>query len=543
MKRYLLLLAMTCLCQWSNAQNDGDHLFDQSYLHEIRFESPLPNFFDTLVQIFDDSAFFFEIPYLPGTVIIDGHKIDSVGIRIKGGLSSFANKKPFKVDFNEFVPGLNYDKVKKFNLQNADGDASVQREAIAYEIFRSAGVKAPRTAFAKVYVNNDYHGVYIMVEQLDKNFLRNYFADDEGILYKNKTCELEVASGEEDYSHAEQMFGIASGTTDAEFILQILQSMDTEAFLRYMLLENFLNAVDNPIQVDCNYYLYHSHLTDLITWIPWDFNYALFPFVNYPLIHLSANGNALYQRMQQIQPFRDQYLNLACHFLEYLFVENDLHEMIDKNAALIRDAVELDPRIDFTIAEFDAEVQALKTLMTNRINQYHSDLDQMGFTCNELQPVPFQAVAINEIIASNDSLSGIADPAGGFADWVELYNNTDETVSLENCYLSDDRDFLKRWRFPQGSSIAAGEYLIVWADRDINEDGLHTNFKLSKDGGDLFLLFENNQMIDSISYGPQSTNIPFARFPNGTGPFIFHQSTFGENNALLLGYLNPINTN
>ncbi|MBK8425070.1 MAG: CotH kinase family protein [Lewinellaceae bacterium] len=50
-----------------------------------------------------------------------------------------------------------------------------------------------------------YHGIYIMVEQVDKNFLRNYFADDEGTLYKNKICELEIEAGPATFGHMEEI--------------------------------------------------------------------------------------------------------------------------------------------------------------------------------------------------------------------------------------------------------------------------------------------------------------------------------------------------
>lgn len=528
MKRFLLLLFSFYVVQIINAQNDGDQLFDRTYLHEIRINSPDPDFFQVLIDNYYANVFS-DQPYTVGDVIIDGTPIDSVGVRMKGGLSAFNTKKPLKIDFNEFIDGLEYDGVKKFNMQNADFDATVQREAIAYEMFRQGGVKAPRTAHAEVYINDEFHGVYILVEQVDKNFLRNYFADDEGVLYKNKICELEVASGDEDFSHSDEMLSMVN-LPDNEFVEQIEDVLDTESFLRYFLIQNFINSVDNPIDVGCNYYYYHDPKDDLIHWIPWDFNLSLFGGANYPLIY-DATVDDLYEKMQNVPVYRERYLNMACDFLQYLFDADKINEMIDANADLIRGKVEIDPRYEFAFAEFDAEITNVKNIIANRISQYEMDLQTLNFSCAELMsPVDYNGIVINEFVASNDSLSGIVDSAGSFADWVELFNNTTEEISLEKFYLSDDKDFLKHWRFPVGSSIGGGEYLIVWPDRDLDETGFHADFKLSKDGGQVFLVFENDTVIDSVSYGPQMTNIPYARIPNGTGDFVFHQSTFGADN-------------
>ncbi|MEO1262982.1 MAG: CotH kinase family protein [Bacteroidota bacterium] len=540
MQRFLLFLAGMFACHFTYAQFDGDQLFDQSYVHEIRFESPDPDFFVNLEQLFYDSSLIGNIPYLPGDVIIDGQRIDSSGIRVKGSLSGFAFKKSFKVDFNEFIDGQEYDGVRKFNMQNADFDASVQREAIAYDIFRLAGVKAPRTAFATLYINDEYHGVYILVEQVDKNFLRNYFATDEGILYKNKICSLEVTSGDPDYSFSDALFALDTDLPDSAFMAALEPILDTEAFLRYMLIENFINAVDNPIQVDCNYFLYYNHLDGRLTWIPWDFNFALFGGANFPLIYTNTN-NRIYRRMLDHDVYRERYLELTCQLLDYNFVEERIHHFIDENADLIRDFVEIDPRYEFDFYEFDLETENIKNTITDRINSFQADLADLNYTCQPLvEPVVFQGIVINEFVASNDSLSGIADPAGGFPDWIEFYNNTQDSISLENCYLSDDKDFLKHWRFPASVTIAPDEYLIVFADRDIHEEGLHTDFKLKADTGSIYLIYENNTILDSVNYNQQIKNTPFARFPNGTGPFIYHHSTFGENNENITSVKNEI---
>lgn len=137
-------------------------------------------------------------------------------------------------------------------------------------------------------------------------------------------------------------------------------------------------------------------------------------------------------------------------------------------------------------------------------------------------------LVINELMASNDET--VADQDGEFDDWVEFYNNTDAPISMDGYFLSDDEDDLMKWAFPN-VTIGAGVYLIVWADDDMEQDGLHTNFKLSAGGETLFLVAPDGTIADQVSFGEQSTDISYGRFPNGTGDFQTMFPTFGAENS------------
>jgi len=139
-------------------------------------------------------------------------------------------------------------------------------------------------------------------------------------------------------------------------------------------------------------------------------------------------------------------------------------------------------------------------------------------------------LVINEFMASNDAT--IADQDGEFDDWIELYNNGASSIDISGYSLSDDRDNLAQWAFPVGTSIAANSYLIVWADNDEDQAGLHTNFRLSGGGETIYLTDAAGAFVDTIEYNDQTTNISFGRIPNGTGDFQVMNPTFNaENNA------------
>ena len=118
---------------------------------------------------------------------------------------------------------------------------------------------------------------------------------------------------------------------------------------------------------------------------------------------------------------------------------------------------------------------------------------------------------INEVLASNDSL--LFDLNGEDEDWIELVNTTNASIDLAGFYLSDDPLDLMAWAFPAGTSIPANGYLLVWADNDVNQLGLHANFKLSA-GGDYIYLSHGFNVHDQIAFGPQIANISYARCPD-----------------------------
>jgi hypothetical protein len=131
-------------------------------------------------------------------------------------------------------------------------------------------------------------------------------------------------------------------------------------------------------------------------------------------------------------------------------------------------------------------------------------------------------------MASNDATQ--ADQDGEFDDWIELYNNSGSAIDLEGYFLSDDADELMKWSFPAGSSIASNGYLIIWADDDEEQDGLHTNFKLSAAAEAVFLVDADGNIVDEVSYVDQITDTSFGRYPNGTGDFQLMNPTFNAEN-------------
>ena len=127
-------------------------------------------------------------------------------------------------------------------------------------------------------------------------------------------------------------------------------------------------------------------------------------------------------------------------------------------------------------------------------------------------------IRINEILAQNQI--GEQDETGSYEDWLELMNIGDTSLNLFGLYLSDDRTLLHKWPFPQGINLAPGGFLSVWADNDTSSQSLHAGFKLSASGEALFLSNSLGEIIDSLVFGSQVSDVSLGRCPDGSGDFI-----------------------
>ena len=734
-----ILLLFFCYFFLGNLQaQKGESLFDYSYMHEVRLYFFQDGFFEEMDSLWDihHAASGINVPYTKAYLEIDGVQLDTVGIRIKG-LSSYykANdkKKPFKIDLNEFTDDQEFDGMKKFNLHNGACDPSMLRDFLAYDILRNAGVRAPRVSHCRLYFNDEFWGVYSIIEQIDKTFLDNNFTNDNGTLIKNtgwdelhwkgpdilpylEDYEMKTNEDEDDWSDFLNFVDVLNNSSDAEFPEAIQEVFDVDLYLKVMAVDIMTNNWDSYIDGERNWYLYHEPTSGQFHWIPWDYNLSLggaltvdgapyppfdsacyiqstfsyfsngnsFTFINetipyadqsywdfgdgvvsnesnpthvfnssgtanvcltsfrnengqlcentrckeinldfspgacntitngsspypatdpifqlvaqqdnyccegewdaictlqyyeisnsnqnndigspgvdydlaYPLI-IEDTNKVLIDRLMSVPEFRLRYFDIVCNMLENNFNEERLFPMIDAQADLIRSSIKEDPNYIFTddFFEYDvgngnggggeAEIPALKWLLSRRFAEMADNLEEEGYNCtNAFAEIGWHDVVINEFAASNQEPGGIPEPNGEYGDWIEFYNNTNEPVSFDNLYLTDELENPLWWKFPLGTTIEPNGYLIVWADRDEDQEGLHANFKLSKSGEFIMLMHEDGTVIDSLTYGEQVTNLTSSRLPNGTGDFTIQLPTFQANNDLLNSleeeYLNEI---
>jgi hypothetical protein len=136
-------------------------------------------------------------------------------------------------------------------------------------------------------------------------------------------------------------------------------------------------------------------------------------------------------------------------------------------------------------------------------------------------------VVINEVMA--DNVRTVPDPSGQYDDWIELRNTAARPVSLDGYFLSDDSLDRLKWEFPD-TAIPANGHLVVWADNDLSQPGLHANFRLNSTGAMVILTDPDGFSQDLVVFGPQQPDVSFGRYPDGFGTFRLMNPTFGAPN-------------
>ncbi|MGK0358635.1 MAG: hypothetical protein ACI9U2_000927, partial [Bradymonadia bacterium] len=148
--------------------DDEVHFFHPDRLTDIHLTLPL----EAIAELGREPR-----EYVEGTLAIEDGAPIVVGIRLKGRLGSFRTldrKSGFKVKIDQ-VPGQRLNGLEKLTLNNMVQDRSMLHEWLAYTVLRDMGVAAPRTGYARVFLNDELYGVYNNLETLDEQMLDRWF--------------------------------------------------------------------------------------------------------------------------------------------------------------------------------------------------------------------------------------------------------------------------------------------------------------------------------------------------------------------------------
>ena len=121
------------------------------------------------------------------------------------------------------------------------------------------------------------------------------------------------------------------------------------------------------------------------------------------------------------------------------------------------------------------------------------------------------SLMIHEVLAYNVAAHA---NGGGFPDVIELHNSGGAPIDLTGKSLTDDALVKAKYVFPAGTTIAAGGYLIVYADSDLAAPGLHAGFSLDAQGDGVFLfdtVAGGQAQLDSVVFGLQAADFSIGR--------------------------------
>lgn len=136
---------------------------------------------------------------------------------------------------------------------------------------------------------------------------------------------------------------------------------------------------------------------------------------------------------------------------------------------------------------------------------------------------------INEFLASNASVNTDPDFSEN-ADWIELFNAGNTPVNLNGYFLTDNLDNPDKWFINAELIIPAKGYALIWTDG--MDTGTHTNYRIAQEGEEIGLFSPGYQLLDSVTFGSQMTDISRGRSPDGSDTWRYYKTpTPGASNS------------
>ena len=373
-------------------KNKKVSLFDDRIVHEINIHFDQPKYWDSLVHHKTQENLFEKKTYLKADVVIDGKNTYNVGVKIKGE-SSYkhypSKKKSLKINFDKFIKEQDYQGFEEINLNNNFKDPTFMREKLYLDFLQEVGVPSQKNAYAKVYINNQYWGLYLMVEDIDKKFLKRHFGNKKGTLVKGEPKayldwhgndwnsyikNYKIKNGDKKKS-IEQLIPLIDiinnfQGSDELFMTALESTFNIKSCLKAWAVNNVLVNIDAyNLYYPHNFYLYYNSKTNKFEWINFDGNYsfgawsAVFTLEQMEALDVyyvkeDAKRHSLVSKLlKENIKTKEIYKSIIKEDVLGVFVPEKFNKKIESLKQLINESVYADSLKMYTNREFDTNIE------------------------------------------------------------------------------------------------------------------------------------------------------------------------------------------
>jgi spore coat protein CotH len=377
--------------------SSADAFFDDSVLQEVRFTINSKDW-----QTLKDN--YLSNEYYPCDFRWRDQTIRNVGIRSRGTGSRSGIKPGLRVDFDRYTTGQRLLGLKSFVLRNNTQDMTNLHERLSMLLFRRLGEQAPRETHAKMFVNDEYVGLFTIVESVDKDFLKRNLGEDSGYLYKydypaDGTPYYLEDRGADGAAYVPLPFKPETNELNPrpEFIAQWVQAVnqssaaafqaavgefiDFSAFIRHVAVEVFVGDYDGFIgnYGINNFYIYRYDNQKRFQMIPWDKSEAFKAEADSSIWHNlndvpDSQRNRLMTRILSYPELYTKYLDTLAGIAASAADGNWLEQEIQREYAQVRDAARADPTKPYSNDDFENAVQGLLAFARNRSAQVNAQV-------------------------------------------------------------------------------------------------------------------------------------------------------------------------
>jgi spore coat protein H len=346
--------------------------------------------------------------FYPADFVWNGQTVRNVGIRSRGR-GSRSNRKPgLKIDFDEYSANQKFLGLKSLVLDNLTQDASGIHETVAMRFLARVGIPAPRESHVKLYVNNEYVGLYVLVESIDKSFLARVFGvigedtQNDGWLYeftyqedwrltdlgtdlapiklRFEATTHESKSDEDKYRKVQELITLINRTSPEQFVATIGPRFDLPGFIRFVAAQAFLGDTDGFVGAYGmnNFYLYRLENQDKHVLIAWDTDNTFWG-PNFPV--LPDNTNVLMATLMRIPEYNALWYSELARATTMAEEGGWLDAEIIRNVQLIETAMREDGNKPFSNNSFEGEAGEMLSFARERIAYMKCALTQGDRAC------------------------------------------------------------------------------------------------------------------------------------------------------------------
>jgi spore coat protein CotH len=358
----------------AQAQSAAD-LFDRLTLQEIRL-------FINSRDLRDLRARYLEDIYYTADLQWRNIRVRNAAVRSRGQASRNDRKLALRVDFNRYTTGQTFLGLKSIVLKNLWQDGSMMHEMLSMSLFARLGHPASRESFCRLFINNEYQGLYTIVESVDDTFLDRTVGEHAGYLFsyqfggayyggylgddltayrrilEPQNHELEANTIL--YGPIRDLVREVSQPVDGVWRERVEERVDLAQFVTQAAIENFLAEEDGLLGANGmnNFYLYRPGGSNRHRFFPWDKDSAfLLPHFS---IFSRADQNDLFRQAMNFADLRELYLQTLEAAARSAAEESWLEAEITRIAELVAPAVQQDTRKSFSTEGFFESVEVLK---------------------------------------------------------------------------------------------------------------------------------------------------------------------------------------
>lgn len=389
--------ALVCLSEVPARAQTADELFASQTLQRV----------DLFLHSSDWSKLksdFQENTYYPADLTLNGQTVRNAGIRSRGRGSRSGTKPGLRVDFDRYSSGQTFLGLKSFILDNGTQDASGIHEPVAAAFYARLGIPVSREIHTRLYVNNEYIGLYVIVEAVDKDMLTRVFGaigDDtqnDGHLYEYKWNDdwrftslgssldpyklrfepttHESESDEELYRRIEQLVRLTNDSAAASLAGAIGTLFDIPAFIRYVAAQNFLADTDGFLGAFGmnNFYLYRLENSETHTLISWDSDNTFYsPELS---INEGWSGNPLMEKLMSVPEYNALFLAEISRTTQLAEADGWLDTEIIRQVQRIDTAMEEDPSKPYSNSTYEGAAGVMLSFARARIAFVKCELER-----------------------------------------------------------------------------------------------------------------------------------------------------------------------